>query len=384
MLRAAIVVIVICAALSACGRASSSSALSPYGTPGASPGQTLVETRNTSRVPGQDAISDAAGAAASVFTATSDSTRPQAVVLADKDNWQGQVAAAALSSSPLSAPILLSDGASIPPPTNAALNALNPPGAQATGGAQVIRIANAPSPSGKRALPLGTGDQYQQAVDIDRFSQALHGRPSGNVIIASGEQAAWAMPAAAWAARSGDAVLFASRDTLPQNTKAAIASHGKPNIYILGPTSVISNAVQQQLQALGPVARIQSPDPVSNSVAFARYSSGPFGWAATVPGFNFTIANTNRPGDAAAAATLGSNGVFAPLLLTDNSTLPQSLEGYFLDIQPGYRDDPSKGVYNHVWILGDESSLSRGSQGRVDEITELVPVHLGSPPAAAP
>ena len=45
----------------------------------------------------------------------------------------------------------------------------------------------------------------------------------------------------------------------------------------------------------------------------------------------------------------------------------QSLEGYLLDIQPGFENgDPSQGVFNHVWILGPESALSREAQGRVD------------------
>src|SRR3712207_8144120 len=43
-------------------------------------------------------------------------------------------------------------------------------------------------------------------------------------------------------------------------------------------------------------------------------------------GQNLTIANAGRPGDAAAAAGLGSNGVFAPLLLTDKAQpLPRAL-----------------------------------------------------------
>ena len=66
----------------------------------------------------------------------------------------------------------------------------------------------------------------------------------------------------------------------------------------------------------------------------------------------------------------------APLLLTDRAEpLPRSLEGYFLDVQPGFQGgDPSQGVYNHVWILGGSDALGPDAQARVDAATALVPV----------
>ncbi len=82
-----------------------------------------------------------------------------------------------------------------------------------------------------------------------------------------------------------------------------------------------------------------------------------------MPGQNLTIANTSRPGDAAAAAGLAANGIFAPLVLTDKADLPRTLESYLLDIQPGFENgDPCQGVYNHVWILGGADALSAASQ----------------------
>jgi hypothetical protein len=72
--------------------------------------------------------------------------------------------------------------------------------------------------------------------------------------------------------------------------------------------------------------------------------------------------------------------VFAPLLLTDDAErLPRSLESYLLDVQPGFEDDPDQGVYNRVWILGDDKAVSLEEQGRLDEIAELIPVELNRP-----
>jgi hypothetical protein len=63
------------------------------------------------------------------------------------------------------------------------------------------------------------------------------------------------------------------------------------------------------------------------------------------------------------------------LLTNDSQSLPRSLEGYFLDVQPGFENgDPSQGVFNHVWILGGTDALSQDAQGRIDQVTALIPV----------
>ena len=68
--------------------------------------------------------------------------------------------------------------------------------------------------------------------------------------------------------------------------------------------------------------------------------------------------------------------MYAPLLVTDASDkLPAALEGYLLDVQPGFEGgDPSQGLYNRVWILGNKDAVSPAMQDRVDQLTELVPV----------
>jgi len=180
------------------------------------------------------------------------------------------------------------------------------------------------------------------------------------------------------AARSGDAVLFAGRDDLPAPSVDGLKRHEKPDVFILGPTSVIGPEVEKKLKPLARrVQRVQGPTPVQNAIAFARFQSGNFGWGAEVPGQNFTVVSTSRPLDAAGAASLATNGIFAPLLLTDDSeTLPRSLESYLLDVQPGFENDPRLSVFNHVWILGDEDTISVEEQGRLDEITALIPVEI--------
>jgi putative cell wall-binding protein len=336
----------------------------------------LTATRNTTRVSGSDAAADAAGVASALFPASSLETRPPAVVLVDKDDWQGAVSAATLVSAPLRAPILLTDGGELPPVTSETLDRLKPKGADLASGAQAILIGDKPGPpSGLKAARIKGSDPYAVAVAIDKFASVARGKPAGDVIVASGERPEYALPAAAWAARAGDPVLLTKKDSLPPATAEALKQHEKPNIYVLGPDTVISAEVEKELGKLGKVRRIEGPNPVDNAIEFARFKKGAFGWGAVVPGQNLTIANTSRPGDAAAAAGLAANGIFAPLLLTDRAELPRNLESYLLDIQPGFENgDPSQGVYNHVWILGGADAFSAASQDRVDAAAALVPV----------
>ena len=317
-------------------------------------------TKNTVRVGGGDATSDAAGVAGALYPATSNSTRPTAVVLVDKDDWQAGITAAVLAGTPIGAPMLLSDGEELPPVSADTLKRLAPRGSDLSRDAQVIRIGDKVArPEGYKLAVIPGKDAYERAAAIDRFFSAARGKPSANVVVVSGEQAAWAAPAAAWAARSGDAVLPVKRDSVPAPIQKALREHSKPNIYVLGPEKVIGKRAFDALGKLGKVRRIQGPTPVENAIAFARYQRGKFGWGVVVPGYNFTVANTSRPLDAAASAPLAAKGVYAPLLLTDQAgDLPRALEAYFLSVQPGFEDDPGQAVYNRVWILGDDRTIS--------------------------
>jgi ell wall binding domain 2 (CWB2) len=340
-------------------------------------------TKNTIRVGGGDAATDAAGVASALYPATNDSTRPTAVVLVDKDDWQGAVSGAVLAGRPIGAPLLLSDGGDLPAVSKDTLDRLKPRGSDLSRDAQVIRIGqDAARPGGFKTAVIEGKDPYERAAAIDRFFSAARGKPSKNVVVVSGERAQWALPAAAWAARSGDAVLPVKRNAVPAPIAKALREHERPDIYVLGPESVVGKGAVATLKKLGRVHRIQGRTPVDNAIAFARFHDdrSNFGWGVEVPGYNFTLASLSRPLDAAAAAPLATRGVFAPLVLTDKpAQLPKTLEDYFLSVQPGYEDDPGQAVYNRVWLLGDDKTISLSQQSRLDQITELVPVQANSP-----
>jgi hypothetical protein len=345
---------------------------------------TSSATRNTVRVGGADAAADAAGVAGALFPATGSSDRPTAVVLVDGDDWQSAVAASVLAGPPIAAPLLLSEGGELPAVTADTLDRLAPTGSDLSKDAQVIRVGqDVPRPEGFKTAVIPGGDEYRRAAAIDRFFSAARGRPSGDVVLYSGERPEWAMPAAAWAARSGDAALPVKARSIPAAVAKAIAAHERPNVYLLGTERVIGKEVADQLRRrklARSVNRIEGPTAVENAIAFARYRKGDFGWGIVVPGYNFAVASTTRPADAAAAASLATRGVFAPLLLTDRAeTLPGPLENYLLSVQPGYEGDPGQAVYNRAWILGDEEAISLRQQAQIDQITELIPVQGNAP-----
>jgi hypothetical protein len=341
-------------------------------------------TRNTIRVGGADAAADAAGVASALYPATGSSDRPTAVVLVDEDDWQSAIAASVLAGPPIGAPLLLSNGGDLPSVTEQTLDDLQPKGSDLSKDAQVIRIGNdVARPDGYRTAVVQGDDPFKRAAAIDRFFSAARGKPSAAVVLYSADSAEWAMPAASWAARSGDAALPVRKDSIPPAIRRALASHEGPDVYLLGPRSVISKSVESELRRgklARSVNRIAGRTPVDNAIAFTRYEKGDFGWGIVVPGYNFAVANVDRPLDSAAAASLATRGVFAPLLLTDEAgDLPGPLESYLLSVQPGYEDDPAQAVYNRAWILGDDKAVSVEQQARIDATTELIPVQSNAP-----
>lgn len=332
-------------------------------------------TKNTTRVGGADPVADAAGVAQAVFPSRSRDTRPAAVTLVDRADWRAAISAAQLMSRPLRAPVLLTDGDKLPDATKTALDALGPTGAEKAGKAQVVRVGAAARPEGYRSSDVEGGDFAALAQAVDRLHTAAAGSPSPAVVIAPAGSPEFAMPAAGWAAKAGDPVLWAERDRLPAATRAAIVAHRRPRIYVLGPPAVISDAVAKQLERLGTVRRIAGADPVANAIAFARFTDGRFGWNAVDPGHGLVFASARRPLDAAAAAALSGSGTYGPLLLlSEPRTLAAPLQDYLLDIQPGYDADPVRGVYNHGWVVGDETAISIDVQARIDALLEIQPV----------
>ena len=339
-------------------------------------GYPAFATDNTTRIGGSDPAANAAATALAVFPSTTASQRPAAVAVAGEDDWQAAIATAVLMAPPVRAPLLLSAPDEMPDASSEALAALDPAGSKDSGGASVFAIGDVDVSGNGKKTKVAAGEPAAMAVSIAELRERLAGPRPGHYLVAPEASPAFAMPAAAWAARSGDPVLFSAAKALPKATARFLRKHPKVPVYVLGPAGAISSAVVGEIGKIGEnVHRVAGADPVANAVAFARYHDGSFGWNINDPGHGFVLARDESPLDAAAAAPLSASGTWGPLLLSDSaSTLPDAVREYFLDVKPGYTNDPTRAFYNHVWVIGDQEAIDVNQQAEVDELAELAKI----------
>jgi ell wall binding domain 2 (CWB2) len=341
-------------------------------------GYPAFATNNTTRVGGSDPAANAAAIALAVFPSITPEQRPAAVTLVDEDDWAGAIAASVFMSAPVRAPVLFSRASELPEVTEEALGALDPQGSEETKGARLIAIGDLTT-SGGEVTRVNAGGGAATAAEIAFLRDRLFGEDPAHIVVAPLSRPDLAMPAAAWAARSGDPVLFAAEDELPKPTLAALKRHPDASIYVLGPSAAISSQTVRAISKLGnEVHRVSGEEPVGNAIAFARYADGGFGWNVNDPGHGFVLARSDEPLNAAAAAPLSASGTWGPLLLTDSaSDLPGPLREYFLDVKPGYTTNPTRAFYNRVWVIGDQEAIDVAQQAEVDQLAELAQIGGG-------
>jgi hypothetical protein len=355
--------------------------------PEAAQGAVGVVTRNTTRLGGADVATDAAAVARAVYPGLTAATRPEAVVLVNEHDWLPALAASVLSSAPTGAPILFSEGNTLPAVSRQTLEALHPLGAPTLGGAQVIRIGtSAPVPDGYLTRTVSLGVPSASAVSIEQLLVTLdHGSaPRQVIVLAADDSEALAMPAAGLAAESGAPIMLVTRSRVPVPTFNALAGLRKPSIYVIDPSS-IGHSTLTELRHYGHVSFLtgaRAPKAgnaaVQNAIEVARFTNGTFGWGVKEPGHGLVFANVGRPLDAPGAALLSATGDYGPLLLLASAgQLPPGLVGYLSDIEPAYTSAPQfqpvRGVYNHGWLIGDEHAISAVIQAEIDSLLEISP-----------
>lgn len=339
----------------------------------------VVATRNTTRTATNDPAIAAAAVARAIYSGGAAETQARAVTIVDQGDWRAALAATSLMAPPLGAPILFSEGGTLPDATKDALDALRPAGSTAAGGAQAIRVGTVGRPSGLRTTDIDGADGLEIATAVDRFIRATRTRTSNRVLIVSADHPDFAAPAASWLAKTGDPLGFVRGNEIPAATIRLLRSQPKAAIYVLGPTNVITPAVTKALKAYGRVRRVGGADPVANAIGFARYSDGKFGWNINEPGHGFTFARADQILDAVTLAPFSASGLHGPLLLLDSAdTLPQPVQRYLIDVQPGYQTDPARGVYNRGWLTGDISRISATLQSQLDALLEIAPVRTAT------
>jgi ell wall binding domain 2 (CWB2) len=341
-----------------------------------------LSTKNTTRLGGPESVTDAAAVAETVYPGLTRATRPRAVVLVDLHDWPAALAASTLAGSPLHAPLLYSNGISLPQASAVALGTMKPIGTGAFGESgdgpttptQVVQVGTTATPAGYATHSISAENPAALAVALEQASSIVRKRAPHELIVTAAEGApAMTMPAAGLAAQTGAPILFVGRSFVPSATAVELRRLGKPSIYIVGPTSVVSERVSRRLARFGKVTRIAGTTPASNAIAVARFTDGSFGWGVLEPGHGLVFASSARPLDGPAAAPLAATGDYAPLLLLENpDAIPAPLGAYLSDLQPGSPPSgPVHGVYNHGWVIGDTSAISATTQASLDGRLEI-------------
>ncbi len=376
----------LCAVLSGCGKSL------PSSTPEAGSGPVAaigahgaggLSTANTTRIGGADAATDAAAVALTVYPGLTPATRPKAVVLVDGGDWPAALAASVFAATPLRASLLYSSaGEGLPEASAHALRTMRPLGTRLLSGTQVLRVGPGGAPGGYVARSIVGESAAALAVQVARIWTSVRGHnPRQVIVVASNGPEAMAMPAAGLSALSGAPILFVRHSRIPRATAAELGQLERPNIYVVGPSSAVSASTMRKLGRYGTAVRIAGSTPASNAVAVARFADGDFGWGVLEPGHGLAFASVARPLDAPAAAPLAANGDYAPLLLLEGpEEIPGVLGGYVSDLQPGTpTSGPVHTVYNHGWVIGDESAISLTTQARLDSL-----LAVSSRPSAEP
>lgn len=346
-----------------------------------------IATKNTTRINSSDPVEAAVLASRTLWTATNDNNRPGSVVIVSSDQWQIAAASADLIHHPSNGPILFVNDDGVPETTLNELKRLKPTGSKSNDGIQVIAVGKISDKVEEQLKELDykmdriEGDQPAAVAEaIDAYYAKVSGSMPESVIIGSMDSPEYTMPAVNWIAHMPEPLLYVKEDEVPKETiKALEARGGKANIYIIGPESVVSGKVLEELQAYGKVTRISGEDPYENAVNFAKFkdTETQFGWGIETPGHNFSFLPLDSDLLAIAVAPFSHLGKHAPLLYTDKDGMPGSVMEYIMSIQPKFKQSPTEGPYNHAWITGNETVISEKGQSEIDDMLEIVPVTGG-------
>lgn len=364
------------AALGGCGGARTTEA------PTTATGKTTVSERERSKpvaAPGTTRLGasaddpsaipfDAAAIARAAYPGDTTAARPQVVVLVDEYDWATALAASTLSGWPLHAPLLYTHAGSMAA-SSEALRAMRPSGAPALGGAQVISVRYATTPSGYRARSIApTNDSVNGAVEIERFASALRGRPPSRVLVTNpGADPGMVMPVASLAAQLAAPVLYVESSGVPGPTAAELRRIGRPSIYVVGPSSVVSDRILRQLGRLGHVKRLAGRNPATNAITVARFADASLGFRhGGRRGLVFGSTASHHFSDAPPAAILSTVGLSGPLLLVESPTrLPQALATYMRDLRHPHPSRGNGGAHRHGWVIGGEDAISTSLQDSI-------------------
>lgn len=329
--------------------------------------------KNAARVGGVNDTETSALILQTTFPATRPENRPGAIITVSAD-WRLALAATPLMARPVNAALVISGGDGVDAYTAQEIERLSVP-ASATGRLFIGIPANASGTS------LAGDDPAAVAAAVDERRARAEGKTDANVIIIGADtDFRWALPAGAYAARTGTAILFVTKDGVPSATAAALERrNGQAHIFILGPVEAVPSGVFDELKRFGEVRRIEGRDYFENAVRFAEFrdAGAGFGWGHTGRGarqwavVNTILVSAERWQDGIMAAHLASRGKSGALLFTERQRLPAVVDNYLWRQRPVFSNTPAEGPFNHVWVVGSFERIAYETQAWADYSQEI-------------
>jgi putative cell wall-binding protein len=194
---------------------------------------------------------------------------------------------------------------------------------------------------------LAGANRYDTAIAI---SEAW-GNDATTVTVASGLGFADALAGVPLAWIEDGPILLTPPDTLPASVATRIAELDPDEIFLLGGTAAVSDAVFDALDDLAPTTRIAGANRYATAVAISNRAF-PDG-----AGIVYLAVGTNFPDALAAAGPAGYNR--APVLLTPTAALPQEV------IDEIQRLDP-----HAIVILGGTAAISANVQAQLEALLD--------------
>lgn len=366
------------------------------GTPSDQSARVTWNQKNATRVGAKTDSETAVQALQIAYPATRSENSPSAIVNV-ADDWRIALAATVLIARPFNAALVVTIASD--ENVNREVQRLRRTGAVAT--AQLVSSPSpspssesspAPSPFQPKTLYIGTtsdvagesitgSDPASIAAAVDERRANVAGGFSTNVMVVSSENDyRWAMPAAAYCARTGTPILFVTDNQVPAATATALQRrNGNARIFVLGPSATVSDEIVSRLQQFGRTTRIEGSNYFESAVHFAEFrdANADFGWGRTgrssrqFSSVNTILISGESWRDAIAAAHLARGGKSGALLFTEKDRLPAVVDNYLWRQRPIFAATPAEGPFNHIWVVGGFDRIAYGTQAWADYSQEI-------------
>ena len=341
--------------------------------------------KNAARVGGASDAETVPLVLQTAFPATRKENRP-GVIITVADDWRAALAATPLIARPINAALVeFSTSAALQQEVERLRAPIALPQA-ASSSARAAATATTPTlaqtaPGSPATEQLTGTDPITIAVGVDERLAAAVGNQSENVIVVSADaDYRWALPAGAYAARTGTPVLFVTKDGVPSATDAVLKRrNGQARVFVLGPNEAVPAGVYDQLKQYGAVTRIEGGNYFENAVRFAEYRDDAvsFGWGHTGQGarqwatVNSILVSGDHWQDGVFASHLARAGKSGPLLFVERDRIPAVVDNHLWRQRPAFSNTPAEGPFNHVWVVGSFDRIAYGTQAWADYSQEI-------------